>query len=130
MVNSLTTYSPFLMQIMPPTINILLHISLSHMWEFLVPRYMSRNKVAGWRKYFFNFLWFCQSIPQNVVVDERHYFCSQHWVSDLIFVSLLVWNCFILYLPDNEEGWGSFTRYVDQSDFLLWKSPVHIYCPF
>lgn len=55
----LTVYSPFLLQIMLPMINFHLHISLSHVWEFLVLRYLSRNKVTGWRRYissiFFDF---------------------------------------------------------------------------
>ena len=57
-------FSPFLFlfQIMLPVTNILLLISLSHMWEFLVLRYIPRNKITGWERYiFFCFLCFWQS---------------------------------------------------------------------
>ena len=44
----------FLFQIMLFVTNVLLYISLSQMWEFLVLRYISKNKVTGWKRYIFS----------------------------------------------------------------------------
>lgn len=125
---------------MLPTISILLHISLLHVWDFLSRRYIYlgiKLQSKGSK-----FLWFSLISPKYSTKCCTSWNSHEQWMEEtvsvfsarqhtLILVNLLVWNGITLfyftvlfYFLDNREGWGFFNRYVGQSDFLLWKLSI------
>ena len=74
--------------------------------------WQSSIKCSGWKK-----------LCLYSTLGIRSWFLSVCWCE-------MVSHCFMVYFPDNGEGWGSFKRFVVQSAFFWLKLPFHTHCPF